>query len=309
MAIAISDEVQTALYEGLPIVGLESSNITGGKYPSNLEIAHDIDAAVRSRGAIPARIAVLRGKLQVGTSQEDLELLAHSADVEKVSNRELGIVANRGQTAGTTVSASLVAAGQAGIRVFGVAGIGGVHRGADTSFDISADLPQFAQSPLLVVCAGAKSLLDPRLTLEWLETYGIPVISYGYDDFPGYFAQSTGEPAPARSEDLTEIASIAHHHWREVGSTSVLVTSPIRSHEGIGSDRLQGLITDALRSAEDQGAHGGGLTPFVLRALADATAGQTAEVNKAVLMDTVTLAADTAVAEAEVHSRIAVVQS
>lgn len=309
MAIAISEEIQTALQDGIPVVGLESSNVTGGKYPANLEIAHEIDDTVRSRGAVPARVAVINGTLQVGTSPADLELLAQAADVEKVGNRELATVMARGQTAGTTVSASLVAAGQAGLRVFGVAGIGGVHRGADTSFDISADLPQFALSPLLVVCAGAKSLLDPRLTLEWLETHGIPVIGYKYDDFPGYFAQSTGEPVPARSDDLTEIANIAHHHWREVGLTSVLVTSPIRSDEGIDSERLNELISDALRAAEEEGARGGGLTPFVLRALSDATGGRTAEVNRAVLMDTVTLAADVAVAEARVQSSKAVVQS
>lgn len=302
MAIAISDEVQSALREGSPVVGLESSNVTGGKYPVNLEIAHQIDDAVRSRGAIPARVAVIRGALQVGTSEADLELLAHSPDIEKVSNRELGTVMSRGQTAGTTVSASLVAASQAGLRVFGVAGIGGVHRGADTSLDISADLTQFALSPLLVVCAGAKSLLDPRLTLEWLETHGIPVIGYKYDDFPGYLARSTGEPVPVRSDDLTEIANIAHFHWREVGPTSVLVTSPIQSNEGIDSQHLNALISDALRAAEEEGARGAGLTPFVLSALSSATGGRTAEVNRAVLMDTVTLAADIAVAEAQVQS-------
>lgn len=303
MAIVISEEVQAALGEGAPLVGLESSNVTGGTYPGNLEVAHEIDATIRSHGALPARIAVVQGQLQVGTSMDDLEQLARSADVEKVGNRELSTVMGRGQTAGTTVSASLVAAAQAGLRVFGVAGIGGVHRGADTSFDISADLPQFARSPLIVVCAGAKSLLDPRLTLEWLETHGVPVIGYQYDEFPGYFARSTGEPVPARSDDLYEIAHIAHVHWRDVDSTSVLVASPIRSDEGIDSTRLDELISDALHAAEESGARGGGLTPFVLRALADATGGRTAEINRAVLLDTVKLAADAAVAEARVYAQ------
>lgn len=301
MTIVIGKEVQEALDQERPVVGLESSNITGGTYPSNLEVAQAIDDTVRANGAIPARIAVVRGEIRVGTSAEDLELLARSADVEKVSNRELSIVASRGQTAGTTVSASLIPAVSVGLRVFSVAGIGGVHRGAETSFDISADLPQFERSPILVVCAGAKSLLDPRLTLEWLETHGIPVIGYKFDDFPGYFARSTGQRVPARSDDLAEIASIAHQHWQDVSSSSVIVTSPILSDPGIDSAHLNTLIEDALASAERDGAQGAGLTPFVLRALSAATDGRSNTVNRAVLLDTVTLAAQAAVAEVELR--------
>lgn len=299
MANVISHEVQNALKNGAPLVGLESSNLTGGSYPSNLETAIAIDETVRDRGAIPARIAVIQGKLHIGTSEEHLERLAKSADVEKVSNRDLSTVVRRGQTAGTTVSSSLLLAQQAGLRVFGVAGIGGVHRGAETSFDISADLPQLTRSPLLVVCAGAKSLLDPRLTLEWLETHGVPVIGYRNDDFPGYFARSTGQHVPVRSDDLPEIASIAHHHWQNVSSSSVLLTSPIVSDEGIDSQHLNALISEALELAQSEGAQGGQLTPFVLRALANATGGRTSEVNRAVLLDTVGLAAEMAVAEVQ----------
>lgn len=303
MNLVISQEVSEAIRGGRPVVGLESSNIVGGAYPANVLLAKELDATIRDHGAIPARVAALDGQVHVGLDEALLERLARDPDGAKVSNRGLAVALQRRQVAGTTVSASLIGAAAAGLRVFAVAGIGGVHRGAETSFDISTDLTQFADTPIAVVCAGAKSLLDPRLTLEYLETRGVPVIGYNSDDFPGYFTVSSGERVPHRSDDLREIAEIAHRHWADVAQTSVLITAPIPAEAGLDSAVLDDLIREALHTAQVQGATGADLTPFVLGAVAKATEGRSTEVNRAVLLSTVALAADYAVAEADVLDR------
>jgi pseudouridine-5'-phosphate glycosidase len=309
--IVLSEAVRSALERREAVVALESSNITGGTYPENLRLAREMDEAVRQRGAVPARIALLHGVVHVGLDEDQLERLAAESEVEKVSTRDLAAAIERRQTAGTTVSASLAAAVDAGIRIFAVAGIGGVHRGAESSFDISADLTQFDRSPIIVVCAGAKSLLDPRLTLEYLETLGVPVIGYRSDDFPGYLSVSSGEQIPIRSDDLAEIAQIAHRHWTDVHAGAVLVTSPLPVEDGVDSDLLDRLITDALADADTAGARGAALTPFVLRAVAEATGGRSTVVNRSALLATVTVAADLAVQEARsaAHERIVSVPS
>ncbi|MBT2504136.1 pseudouridine-5'-phosphate glycosidase [Curtobacterium sp. ISL-83] len=300
MRTVLSDTVRSALERRDPVVALESSNITGGTYPANLRLAHEMDDAIRERGAEPARVALLHGVVHVGLDDDQLERLAAEPEVEKVSTRDLAAAIVRQQTAGTTVSASLAAGVAAGIRVFAVAGIGGVHRGAESSFDISADLTQFDRSPIIVVCAGAKSLLDPRLTLEYLETLGVPVIGYRSDEFPGYLSVSSGEQIPMRSDNLAEIAQIAHRHWDDVHSGAVLVTSPLPAEEGVDPALLDRLITQALAAASSAGAHGAALTPFVLRAVAGATAGRSTAVNRSALLATVAVAADLAVQEATV---------
>ncbi|MBF4592363.1 pseudouridine-5'-phosphate glycosidase [Curtobacterium flaccumfaciens] len=301
MTIIVERAVQEALDQGAPVVALESSNITAGVLPANLELARDMDAAVAAHGALPARVAMLDGSLHVGLTEDELVRIATEHDEEKVSTRDLAVGMARNATAGTTVSASLIASVAAGIRVFAVAGIGGVHRGAETSFDISTDLTQFQTSPSLVVCAGAKSLLDPRLTLEYLETAGVPVIGYASDDFPGYLAVSSGERNPLRSDDLQEIARIAHHHWADVTRSAVLVTSPLPAEDGVDPDVLLRLINDALEEAATSGASGAALTPFVQRAVAAATNGRSSTANRAALLSTVSLAADLAVEEAAVR--------
>ena len=303
MNLIISQEVSGAIRGGRPVVGLESSNIVGGAYPANILLAEELDAMIRDHGAIPARVAALDGQVHVGLDEALLDRLARDPNGAKVSSRGLAVALQRRQAAGTTVSASLIGAAAAGLRVFAVAGIGGVHRGAQTSFDISTDLARFADTPIAVVCAGAKSLLDPRLTLEYLETHGVPVIGYKSDDFPGYLTVSSGERVPHRSDDLREIAEIAHRHWAEVAQTSVLITAPIPADAALDSALLDDLIGEALDVAQAQGATGADLAPFVLGAVAKATDGRSTEVNRAVLLSTVALAADYAVAEADILDR------
>lgn len=301
MSVVVEASVRAAVESGAPVVGLESSNITGGTFPANLELAHELDSTVREHGATPARIAVLDGRIHVGLTPEQLERLARSSDTAKVGSRDLAATLHRGLTAGTTVSASLIGAAAAGLTVFAVAGIGGVHRGAATSFDISTDLTQLARTPLAVVCAGAKSLLDPRLTLEYLETLGVPVIGYRSESFPAYLAVSSGEPVPLRSDDLGEIAAIARRHWAEVGQEAVLVTAPVPAHLALDEDVLRRSVDDALDAAAKAGVTGAPLTPFVLSELARVTQGASSLANRAALVSTVAVAAQLAVADARLR--------
>lgn len=285
-AILVAEEISDAQRRGLAVLGLESSGITSGKYPQNLEIAEAVDQAARAEGVIPARVAVIEGQLRIGLSTAELERLARCEHSPKISNRDLGISVAQQVTGGTTVSASLHLAARAHVAVFAVAGIGGVHRGAETSFDISADLVQFTKSPIAVVCAGTKSLLDPGLTLEYLETAGVPVIGYRSDYFPGYYTQSTGILVPHRLDALDDIVRTAHAHWSSAPSTAVLVTHPIPAEWSIDATLLDGLVTDALAAAAAAGASGAQLTPFVLSAISKATAGHSTQVNEAVLLST-----------------------
>ncbi|MEE1752044.1 pseudouridine-5'-phosphate glycosidase [Streptomyces sp. SP18CS02] len=287
----IDEEVADALNEGRPVVALESSVLAHGpKYPANIEIAQEMDKAIRESGSVPARVGVLDGRLLVGMGQEHLERFATASDIPKVSTRDLGVVLGLGGAGATTVSSSLVAAERAGIRVFAVAGIGGVHRDAPQSFDISADLVQFTRARTAVVCAGAKSMLHPALTLEWLETAGVPVIGYRCDDFPAYFSVSSGVRNPHRLDDLGQIATVAAAHWRTGSPTSVLVTHPIAESDGIPSAEIEEALASATRLAERDGVTGPAVTPYLLKAIAETTEGRTSAANRAVLLSTTRLA-------------------
>jgi pseudouridine-5'-phosphate glycosidase len=300
--VVVSDEVRTAIEDGGPVVAMETSVVAGGSYPNNLETALAVDRCAREEGAVPARVAVVDGVLRVGVSDTELERLAKAPDDKKISTRDLAVALHGGRTGGTTVSSSLIGTVAAGIRVFAVAGIGGVHRGAEVSFDVSADLTEFARSPVAVVCAGAKSLLDPALTLEYLETAGVPVIGYRSDDFPGYYTRSTGQSVPCRIDDLGHLAAVMHRHWGTVSDSSVLVTHPIEEEWSIDADLLNTMVEDALDEARTAGATGPALTPFVLSAITRATDGRSSLVNRAVLESTTRLAARLAVAEAATRS-------
>jgi pseudouridine-5'-phosphate glycosidase len=302
--VVVSEEVSAALAERAPVVAMETSVVTGGSHPQNLETALTVDSAARAEGAVPARVAVIGGELRVGVSDDELTALARDSEGRKIGARDLAVALHRGVTGGTTVSAALVGAVRAGIRVFSVAGIGGVHRGAETSFDISHDLVQFTRSPVAVVCAGAKSLLDPSLTLEYLETMGIPVIGFRSDCFPGYYTRSSGHPVPHRLDELADVVDVLHRHWTAVGNSAVLVTQPIEDEWSVDADLLDGLVAGALREATDAGATGSALTPFVLSALSRATKGRSSEVNRAVLVSTTRLAARLAVVEARVRTTV-----
>ncbi|WP_105971358.1 pseudouridine-5'-phosphate glycosidase [Streptomyces geranii] len=302
--LAIDEEVAEALHEGRPVVALESSVIPHGlPYPANLALAHDIDSAVRASGAVPARVGVLGGRILVGMTKEHLERFAADPEMPKVSTRDLGIALAGGGAGATTVSSSLVAADLAGIRVFSVAGIGGVHRDAPLTFDISADLVQFTRSRTAVVCAGAKSMLHPQWTVEWLETAGVPVIGYRCDDFPAYFSVSSGVRNPHRLDDLGQIASAALAHWDTGTETSVLVTHPITAADGIPSEDVEAALADATALAARDGITGPAITPYLLKAIARATEGRTAAANRSVLLSTTALAGEFAVRLAEETAR------
>ncbi|WP_424217553.1 pseudouridine-5'-phosphate glycosidase (plasmid) [Streptomyces sp. BI20] len=297
--LLISEEVADALVAGRPVVALESSVLSGFPYPENLALARQMDDRIREHGAVPARIGLLGGRILVGMDEDRLDAFCAHPKVPKVSTRDIGITLAGGGPGGTTVSSSLAAAEIAGIEVFAVAGIGGVHRDAPTSFDISTDLAQFTRSGTAVVCAGAKSMLHPRWTLEWLETAGIPVIGYRCDDFPAYLSVSSGVRNPHRLDDLGDIARATRAHWRSGNHTSVLVTHPIAEADGIPSEEIAEVLETATAAAARDGVTGPAVTPYLLKALAEATEGRTAAANRSVLLSTIAVAAQFAVRLAE----------
>ncbi|MEU8763362.1 pseudouridine-5'-phosphate glycosidase [Streptomyces sp. NPDC048659] len=301
--LALGEEVSDALAAGRPVVALESSVLSGFPYPDNLALAREMDAGIRARGAVPARIALLGGKLRVGLDEKLLDEFCAYGKVPKVSTRDIGVTLAAGGPGGTTVSSSLLAAELAGIRVFAVAGIGGVHRDAPTSFDISTDLVQFTRTRTAVVCAGAKSMLHPQWTLEWLETAGIPVIGYRCEDFPAYLSVSSGVRNPHRLDDLADVARAAWAHWRSGNDTSVLVTHPIAEADGIPSQEIADALATATELAAREGISGPAVTPYLLKAIAEATEGRTAAANVSVLKSTTELAADFAVHLAKEEQR------
>jgi pseudouridine-5'-phosphate glycosidase len=293
---SVSEEVADALASGRPVVALESSGVVQGlPHPLNLQTALDMDKAIRAAGAVPARTGIVSGRFVVGMSDEQVELFATTPTVPKVGARDLGPVLAGGGHGGTTVSATLVAAGRVGIEVFAVAGIGGVHFGAQHSFDISADLVEFTRHRVAVVCAGAKSLLDPALTLEYLETAGVPVVGYRCDDFPAYYSVSSGERNPRRVDDLAELVEGVRLHW-ELGGTGYVVTHPIHAEDALPSDEVYALVRQKQAEAEAAGVRGKDMTPAILSAVGKATRGRTAEANRSVLLSTSALAAEVAVA-------------
>ena len=244
------EEILDALGDGLPVVALESNVITHGlRYPDNIETLRRIEAAVRATGAIPATIGVEGGRLLIGMTDDDVERFASDQDIPKVSSRDLPVVLASGGRGATTVASSLVAADLAGIRFFSSAGIGGVHRGAAQSMDISSDLIQFTRSRVAVVCAGAKNILDLRLTAEFLETHNVPVISYGFDEFPAFYCRSSGVRAPHRLDALADIARAIDLHWTLDAPGGVLVTAPIAEADAIPEQDVEPAIEEATRLA------------------------------------------------------------
>ncbi|MFE6775087.1 pseudouridine-5'-phosphate glycosidase [Streptomyces sp. NPDC057702] len=298
--LEVSEEVSTALAEGRPIVALESTVIAHGMaYPGNVETALAIEGAVRAAGAVPATIGLAGGRFVVGMDDKRIEIFATADGVPKVSSRDIGPVLAGGGLGATTVASSLVAAELAGIAVFSTAGIGGVHRGASTTFDISADLVQFTRSRVAVVCAGAKSILDLGLTLEYLETLGVPVMGYRCDDFPAFYSRSSGFRNPQRIDDLGTIAAALHYHWQAGLPGGALVTHPIAEADALDSQEMEQIITSALAKAEKEGVQGPAITPYLMKAVSRATEGKSAEANRAVLISTAAVAGELAVAHAQ----------
>lgn len=293
----ISEEVAGAVAAGQPVVALESSGIAHGlPWPMNLETALDMHKTIRAGGAVPARIGIVDGRFTVGMTDEQMERFATDPGLPKVSTRDIGPALASGRPGGTTVSAALVAAARTGIEVFAVAGIGGVHFGAPQSFDVSSDLVEFSRHRIATVCAGAKSLLDPALTLEYLETLGVPVVGYRCDDFPAYYCVSSGRPNPRREDDLGRLAAAVRLHWAAGNESGFLVTHPIAEEDALPSEQVYGLIREKQAEAERSGVTGAAMTPHILSAVSAATRGRTAGANRSVLLSTCALAAETAAA-------------
>jgi pseudouridylate synthase len=286
----LTTEVAQALQNNLPIVAFESAVITHGlPHPENLSLARKMEQEVRLEGCIPATIAVLDGKIHVGLGQDQLEKLATAADARKISTRDFAPGLAGKVTGGTTVAGTLYAAERAGIKVFATGGIGGVHR--DAPFDISADLPALAQTPVVVVCAGAKAILDLPGTVEYLETAGVPVIGYQTDEFPAFFSRSSGLPVSARADSPEEVASITRAHWNLGFKTAVLVTAAPPPEVAIPVNQVEQAIEQALSEAREQQIRGQAVTPFLLNRVSALTGKASLNANLGLLRNNAKIAA------------------
>jgi pseudouridine-5'-phosphate glycosidase len=280
------------------LVALESTVIAHGlPWPENLALARRLEAAVREEGAVPATVAVLGGRMRVGLADAELEHLARSPSVRKLTRRDIPIAIAEGADGATTVSATMFIAHAAGIRVFATGGIGGVHRGDHT--DVSADLPELARTPMIVVCAGAKAILDLPATLEWLETHGVPVLGWGTSEFPAFFTPTSGLPLETRVDDAAQVADIANAAWRNGMTSAVLVTVPPPEQVAMPRDRMEAAIARALRKANEAGIRGKGTTPFLLRQVAEDTGGESVVANLALLARNASVASRVALALAD----------
>lgn len=288
-------EVREALANNQPVVALESTIITHGMpWPQNLETARLVEETVRSGGAVPATIAVIDGVLYAGLTAEQLEALAKAQGVAKLSRADIAACMAQGRTGATTVAATMIGAHLAGIDVFATGGIGGVHKGAEDSFDISADLHELARTPVTVVAAGAKAILDLSKTLEVLETLGVPVFAYRQDDFPAFWSRSSGLTAPLRAESPTEIAA-AHRLRGDLGlDGGQLVANPIQAGDEIPAETLAPIIAQAQAEAEAQGISGKGVTPFLLQRIFELTDGRSLTSNIALVLNNARLGAEIA---------------
>jgi pseudouridine-5'-phosphate glycosidase len=288
----LSPDVARALADGAPVVALESTIITHGMpYPDNLHTVRAVETAVRDAGATPATIAVLDGQLHVGLTDDQMASLAKASNVAKLSRADLAVCMAQGRTGSTTVAATMIAAHLAGIAVFATGGIGGVHRGAEESFDISADLQELAQTPVTVVCAGAKAILDLPKTLEVLETNGVPVIAYGQDNLPAFWSSSSELKAPLRMDTPDQVAA-AHLMRARLGLPGgQLIANPVPIADEIPQAQLAPLIAQATSEAEAEGITGKSVTPFLLARLNSLTNGASLKANIALILNNARLAA------------------
>lgn len=296
-AVDVHPEVAAALAEGQPVVALESTIISHGMpYPQNVEMASEVEGIVRANGALPATIAVLDGRCRVGLEPQHLQQLATQHGVLKATTRDLPWLMATGATGATTVAATMRLAALAGVRVFATGGIGGVHRGAAHTFDVSADLTELAATPVCVVSAGVKSILDIGLTLERLETLGVPVVVNGSDDFPSFYSRTSGHPAPRRLDGPTAIARFLHAAWNELGlGAGVSVANPIPAEHEIPAADIAEAIEAALADLDAQGVSGQDVTPFLLAAVVERTGGRSLQANLALVRNNASTAARIAV--------------
>ena len=291
--VDLHPDVAAAVADGRPVVALESTLIAHGMpWPRNAETAFALQARVREGGAVPATIAVVGGRLKAGLDDGSIETLARAgAAVPKLSRRDLGWALARGGLGATTVAATMIVAERAGIRFFATGGIGGVHRGAPASFDISADLLELARTPVAVVCAGAKAILDLPLTLEVLETHGVPVIGWQTDELPAFYSRSSGLRVPLRADAPDELARLLAAHWGCGLGSGVVVAQPIPAAHELPRERVEAAISQALAEADAQGIRGKASTPFLLERVAALTGGDSLEANVALVLANAELAA------------------
>ena len=293
----VSPEVRQALAEGKPVVALESTIISHGMpYPKNVETALLVEKTIRENGAVPATIAIIGGRLKAGLSTDEIEYLGKAGrKVAKASRRDLAAIVARGADGATTVTTTMIIAHMAGIKVFATGGIGGVHRGAEVTMDISADLEELGSTPVMVVCAGAKSILDLGLTLEYLETKGVPVIGYGTDELPAFYTRRSGFGVDYRVDSPEELATMFKAHLALGMKGGMLVTNPIPEEYAMDKAVIDAAIEQALSDAKAAGIHGKETTPFLLAKVVELTGGDSLESNIRLVLNNATVAAKTAV--------------
>lgn len=294
--LSFSEEVLTAKQNNQPIVALESTIISHGMpYPKNVETARLVEKLIRENGAVPATIAIMNGEIKIGLSEEELESLGNSVHVAKASRRDLPYLLATKQTGATTVAATMICAELAGIKIFATGGIGGVHRGAETTMDISADLEELAQTNVAVVCAGAKSILDIGLTLEFLETKGVPVIGYETDILPAFYTRTSDFPVNFRANDVETIANTLNTKWDLNLNGGAVIANPIPEEHALPEEEITMIINKALREAEENNIHGKDVTPFLLGKVVELTEGKSLEANIELVKNNAILGAKLAV--------------
>jgi pseudouridine-5'-phosphate glycosidase len=304
--LEIHPEVKQALADGKPVVALESTIISHGMpYPENLNTAIAVEKIVKGHGAVPATIAIFNNKCYAGLSKEQLEYFAKAKDVWKVSLRDMPYVISKNIYGATTVAATMRIASIAGIKIFVTGGIGGVHRGAATTMDISADLTELEQTSVAVISAGVKSILDIGLTLEYLETKGVPVVTIGQDEFPGFYSRKSGFTSPLRLDSSDEIAGMLHTKWQLGLNGSVLIANPVPAEEEVDAAEMEAYINQALIAAAANKISGKELTPYLLKYIAGHTKGESLEANIALIKHNAKTGAEIAVA----YSKLAVTDS
>lgn len=301
--LSVSPEVESALREGRPVVALESTIISHGMpYPQNVETALRVEQTIREQGAVPATIAIIGGKLKAGCTKEEIEYLGKKGQaVIKASRRDLPVLIAKKEDGATTVTTTMMIAAMAGIKVFATGGIGGVHRGAATTMDISADLEELAQTPVMVICAGAKSILDLGLTLEYLETKGVPVIGYGTEELPAFYTRQSGFNVDYRIDTPEELAAVFHAKTDLGLRGGMLVTNPIPEQYSMPAQVINKAIDEAVAEADRLGIHGKQCTPFLLAKIKDLTGGDSLSANIELVLNNARLAARTAAALAKIE--------
>ena len=286
------DEVKETLEEGKPIVALESTLISHGfPYPENLEVAGEMEEIIREYGVMPATIAIIKGKIKVGLTRGELEFMATSKDILKASRRDLAVIVAEGLNGATTVAATIIIAERAGIKVFATGGIGGVHRGAERSFDISADLQELARTPVAVVCSGVKVILDLPLTKEYLETMGVPVIGFGSEELPAFYCRESGLKVDYVVNDEVEAAKIIRAMEDLKLGGGMIIANPIPEEYAISMEYMNEKIEEAVRAAEKEGVKGKKLTPYLLNKIKELTGGRSLQANIELVKDNARVAA------------------